>query len=218
MSAAATAAPEDVKVNVDERKQKSCCSLRRLCCCVCCCFCTIVIALGIAAAVLYAAYEEPSVEVVGARFHRMTVMYNPLLRTPKEVQADINVTLRLDNPSRSPIGAILKNLKTTAYSLDKTAADEVGTPMLIGFAKVPDEVTIEPESTTDFVVTVTMSSEAAKEPGMLARLPRDCNGVGSQITKVRLNIQEATVAVFGIDVNLEDIDADFELSCSPSGR
>jgi len=192
---------------------KSCCSCKLACCICCSCFCLILISLGIVAIVLYNAFEEPVVDYVDSYFKKVTVKRNAA-NVPNEVQLSMDIELRLDNPSRPPIGATVKDIKTEAFSLDRTAADKVGKPILLGYANIDGILKIEPESVTNFNLTMITTSETAKDPDFVSRFTKDCN-TGEKVTKMRVHIKEVTVDVFGSDVILTPgVESDFEMNCS----
>jgi len=175
----------------------------------------IVISLGTVAIVLYNAYEEPSVDYVDSYFKEVTVKRNAL-NVPNEVQISMDIELRMDNPSRPPIGATVKDIKTETFSLDRTASDEVGKPIFLGYANLDGTLKVEPESVTNFNLTMTTTSETAKDPDFVTRFSSDCN-TGKKVTKLRVLVKEVTVDVFGSDVTLTPgVESDFEMNCSSS--
>jgi len=174
----------------------------------------VVIALGVTGGVLFAAFEEPIVDVTNTTIKELTLKYNAL-NVPEEVHATFDVTIRVDNPSRPPIGATVKDVRTKLFSLDRQAADGIGKPVLLALGNVDGEVKIEPESITDFSLLVTTTSETAKSPEVVARVARDCN-TNEGLTKLRVHIEQVILEVFSYDVVVEAIDVEFELGCSSS--
>merc|ERR1712079_534222 len=73
---------------------------------------------------------------------------------------------------------------------------------------------IKPESVTDVILTVTMTSETGKDPDVVARVVRDCDpATGDLKTKVRVLVEQVIVDVFGYDVSIGSIEVDEEVAC-----
>jgi len=181
---------------------------------MCCCCCLVLGALGTAAGIIYSRYEEPSVGVDDVKLSKLELIQNSL-GLVTDVKCHLEYTIKLDNPSKEPIEATLKKVEVAVHSLDIRAADKVGELALVGHSQLDKEVHIAAESVADINMNAQTTANTATNPNLFNRLVRDCGNAlaAERKTRMRIHILEATVAVYGVNVNVDDIAVDFDVPC-----
>jgi hypothetical protein len=151
--------------------------------------------------------------VTAVEFETFKITHAGIPPVPTSVELTIKVTITVDNPSKKPIEFTLKHVDADMYSLDIQAADNTGTALKIGNAKLESETEVKAESVTDLVMLASTDSETGGNPDLAVRLLRDCGPTGAQ-TRLRVHILKAVVSVYGIDVEPTGIEQDFSIDCA----
>lgn len=182
-------------------------------CCLCCCFTLVLLAVGLAAAVIYSGYQDPEVDVTSAKFESMS--FSPSIANPTEVRFTTTVDVYINNPNSPPLEGKVTKLFADVFSLDKTAVDETGRPVKMGDTELPEPVEVKAESETTFKLTVTgtMKTSDSEQSIAIQRLARDCGALGSGKTRIRANVKDVVVTVYGFDVPMSDLDIDTDVDC-----
>lgn len=190
--------------------QKNCCTLRRCCCCLGCC-CCVVIAVGVAIAVIASQFSKPEVTMKSATLTGVNV-------TTSKATFHIDTVIHIVNPNSWPYKGKVKQLTADVWSLDKAASDKVGESIYVCQAKLPQLVTVNTKSETEFKVSADVEIPASTATtSLLLRLNRDCgplapqNAEGHKETKLRVKLSDIIASVADIEVDMRGIDVPLEI-------
>eukprot|EP00442_Polarella_glacialis_P056133 CAMPEP_0115094906 /NCGR_PEP_ID=MMETSP0227-20121206/28672_1 /TAXON_ID=89957 /ORGANISM="Polarella glacialis, Strain CCMP 1383" /LENGTH=144 /DNA_ID=CAMNT_0002488069 /DNA_START=215 /DNA_END=649 /DNA_ORIENTATION=- len=135
------------------------------------------------------------------------------------VDIELVMKLYLNNPNGPPFRATITDLEADVYSLDKLAANKIGTPEKLGNTVLPKSVEVLPKTESIFDLNLIAELTAAESPTAVSRFNRDCgllaekNKKGVKETMVRIHVTKLVAEALNQAATLPEITFDTLIPC-----